>query len=746
MSPLGRLSIKSKLLVMMLGVSAASIAVVAWLGYRSGEASLRQAAFNHLTSLRASKADQIESYFRALRGQVGTLGEDHTVGAAALRFREAFRGLRTAEVPRAWDARLERFYRDEFLPRLARNLEGEPVLEGYLPEGAAARLLQYRYIVANPNPVGEKQRLDAPGDEAGAGAAGHERESGAAGDEREAAAAGGEAGAGAAGAYDRAHATYHPFFRKLAAQFGFYDLFLVDPETGDVVYTVFKETDFATNLLDGAHAGSNLARAVAAVRRSPDRDFVQLVDFEAYRPSYAVPAAFMATPVFEGEHLVGILAVQVSVAEIDRIMTGGRQWEREGLGRSGETYLVGPDQRMRSNSRFLLEDPEGFAANLREIGTPEDSIRRILELGTTILQQTVRTEASLDALAGKSGTRAIRDYRGVPVLSSFAPLRVRDLDWAVLSEIDLDEAYAPIRRLTREVVLSTVLILLAVTVVVMGLASSFVRPVHELIARARRVGSGEIEVAIESSSEDEFGELAASFRQVLEGMRSEARRAAEANRENEDLLQSILPAPVARRLKAGEQHIADTHSSVTVLFSDLEGFTALTRALPARQAVALLDAVVSAFDEAAERHGVEKIKTVGDGYMAACGLSTPRLDHARRAVEFALEMARIVERLSREHGRELALRVGLASGPVVAGIIGRNKFLYDVWGETVNRASRARSAAGRGELCVTPEVHEKLHDLYPFERAAVPASEGSEAAFFVLRFAAGPCAAAADAV
>ncbi len=701
---------------MMLGVSAVSIGVVAWLGYRSGEASLREAAFNHLTSLRASKADQIESYFRALRNQVGTLGEDHTLRAAALRLREGFRALRTAELPSVWDARLEGFYRDEFLPHLARNVEGEPVLGRYLPEGAAGRFLQYRYIVANPNPLGEKERLDTAAGE-------------------------GEAAVSAL-EYDRAHAIYHPFFRKLAERLGFYDLFLVDPETGDVVYSVAKEVDFATSLLDGPHAGTNLARALAAVRRGPDRDFVQLVDFEPYRPSYAAPAAFMATPVFDGDELVGILAVQVSVAEIDRIMTGGRQWQREGLGRSGETYLVGPDQRMRSNSRFLLEDPEGYAKALGELGTPEDQVRRILELGTSILQQTVRTEAATLALEGRSGTRVIRDYRGVPVLSSFAPLRVRDLDWAILSEIDLDEAYAPIHRLTRELVLSTALIMLAITVVVMLLATSFVRPVNELIARARRVGSGEIEVEIESSSDDEFGELAASFRQVLDGMRSEARRAAEMNRENEDLLQSILPAPVARRLKAGEQHIADTHANVSVLFSDLEGFTALTRTLPAREAVALLDAIVSAFDEAAERHGVEKIKTIGDGYMAACGLSTPRLDHARRAVDLALEMARIVERTCREQGRELALRVGVASGPVVAGIIGRNKFLYDVWGETVNRASRARNAARRGEICVAAEVHEKLHDLYAFERSLQGNAEGSDGGLFVLRPGVMPRAAA----
>lgn len=367
---------------------------------------------------------------------------------------------------------------------------------------------------------------------------------------------------------------------------------------------------------------------------------------------------------------------------------------------------------------------------------------RILGLGTSILQQTVRTEAATLAFEGRSGTRVIRDYRGIPVLSSFAPLQVRDLDWAILSEIDLDEVYAPIHRLTRELVLSTALVLLAITVAVMLLASSFVRPVNELIARARRVGSGEIEVEIESSSEDEFGELAASFRKVLDGMRSETRHAAEMNRENEELLQSILPASVARRLKAGEQHIADTHANVSVLFSDLEGFTALTRTLPARDAVALLDAIVSAFDEAAECHGVEKIKTIGDGCMAACGLSTPRLDHARRAVELALEMTRIVERTSREQGRELALRVGVASGPVVAGIIGRNKFLYDVWGETVNRASRARNAAHRGEVCVAAEAHEKLHDLYAFECTPQGGAEGTDGGLFALRPGVPPRAAA----
>jgi adenylate cyclase len=174
-----------------------------------------------------------------------------------------------------------------------------------------------------------------------------------------------------------------------------------------------------------------------------------------------------------------------------------------------------------------------------------------------------------------------------------------------------------------------------------------------------------------------------------------------ARAEADALLANILPEPVAERLKErpGER-VADSVAEASVLFSDLVGFTELAQRLGAERTVSLLDQVVTEFDRLAAAHGVEKIKTMGDGYMAVAGVSSPQADHLPRIARMALGLPDLVERLSATHGVDLRIRVGIASGPVMAGVIGADKFSYDVWGETVNLASRLESHGLPGEIQV----------------------------------------------
>jgi adenylate cyclase len=189
-----------------------------------------------------------------------------------------------------------------------------------------------------------------------------------------------------------------------------------------------------------------------------------------------------------------------------------------------------------------------------------------------------------------------------------------------------------------------------------------------------------------------------------------------ARAEADSLLANILPEAIAERLKErpGER-VADTVPEASVLFSDLVGFTSLAQQLGAARTVALLDAVVTDFDKLAAAHGVEKIKTIGDGYMAVAGVSRPQADHLLRLARMALLLPELVERLSAAHGVELRIRVGIASGPLMAGVIGSDKFSYDVWGETVNLASRLESHGLPGEIQVSGAVKGALCDSFVFE-------------------------------
>ena len=183
----------------------------------------------------------------------------------------------------------------------------------------------------------------------------------------------------------------------------------------------------------------------------------------------------------------------------------------------------------------------------------------------------------------------------------------------------------------------------------------------------------------------------------------------------EKLMLNILPKPIADRLKRGEKNIAGSYSEVTILFSDLVGFTKLSTTTTAAELVRLLNDLFSRFDRRAEDLGLEKIKTIGDAYMAVGGLPIPRSDHAHICAEMALGMFEDLKAFNQQHSMELNMRIGLNSGPVVAGVIGYTKFSYDLWGNTVNTASRMESTSQIGRIQVSPIVREAISDQYELE-------------------------------
>ncbi|NEQ99532.1 MAG: adenylate/guanylate cyclase domain-containing protein, partial [Cyanothece sp. SIO2G6] len=279
-------SIKSKLTVMLLTASLGSILVVSYLSWNKARTILTEQIFNQLTSVRASKAYQVEFYFNSLINQIETLCENRMVVVAMSEFNREFDQLQQEEVPPTWDQAIASYYRDEFIPRLDENINGTPVFETYRPTELESRYLQYHYIANNPNPVGQKDELNRAND---------------------------------GSTYSLIHNRYHRLFQSLIQRFGYYDLFLIDAETGHIVYSVYKETDYATSLYTGPYRNSNLADVVRQVQDNPDVGAIQLVDFQFYRPSYNAPAAFIAGPIYDGSRLVGILAAQLPIDEINRV-------------------------------------------------------------------------------------------------------------------------------------------------------------------------------------------------------------------------------------------------------------------------------------------------------------------------------------------------------------------------------------------------------------------------------------------
>ena len=198
--------------------------------------------------------------------------------------------------------------------------------------------------------------------------------------------------------------------------------------------------------------------------------------------------------------------------------------------------------------------------------------------------------------------------------------------------------------------------------------------------------------------------------------RDAAFKALEVEREkSERLLLNILPAKIAERLKHTHQTIADSYPEVTVLFTDLCGFTQFSQTVDAHDLVNLLDDIFSTFDTLAAAHGVEKIKTIGDAYMAAAGIPVARADHAEASARMALALQADIERFNRAYSTSIHLRIGLSSGPVVAGVIGRRKFTFDLWGDTVNLAFRLESLGTAGSIQVSEATYERLKHKFRFD-------------------------------
>lgn len=689
---LGHWTIQSKLQALLVTVSLGSVVVVSGIGWYRTEAILKSKIAEQLAGIRTTKAEQFEAYFENLNNQVGMLAADGNIVKAMVELNGGFRALESNLIPPEWDTALSAYYTKEFFPRLQKNLSPGVVNPSvYIPTGQAARYLQYFYIASNPNPVGKKSKLLDAGDGSN---------------------------------YSQAHAKYQPFFAKIIEKFGYYDLFLINPKTGDIVYSYFKETDFATNRLQGFYSDSVLPNLVQTVQANPTQGSIQIADFKPYRPSYNAPAAFLATPIFSGSNMVGILAVQVPIDKMNQAINRNNNWEASGLEKTGEAYLVGPDSLMRSISRFWIEDPKKYQNTVRSAGTEQRTLQLMETFNTTIRLQKVNSSAAKAALEGQKGMMVTRNYRGREVLSSYSPLRLNGLNWAILAEIEVGEAYRPLYRLQAILLIAAALFLLGTAFLAAVAAKMFTSPLHRLTDSARKLAAGELDVEVDVKLQDEFGELAEEFKQVGKKLRQTEEELETNKQENDILLQNILPRAIAERRKQGEATIADSVKQVTILNAHLAGISELNKHLSPQKMAELLTELFDEFDDCAERYGLERQNALSTSYMAVCGLTQARFDHSKRTVDFALGMLDIIERLNVNYNSALALRISIHAGSVTAGVVGTERFRYSVWGETAYIASSLQSKADLNHILVTRSVYERLADSYTFIKSPVVNIQG----------------------
>jgi class 3 adenylate cyclase len=682
-SKIRSLSVRSKLIVAFVSLTLLTVAIVSFVGYLSARESLRASAERQLAGLQRSKAAMVKATLESARNEVLSLSASKLVENASEELKAAYRQLAREPVTGEMKAEVERFYRDEFIPELEKKSSITPPEDGLLPATSTGLYLHYHYYATGQKPYGARRLNQSVTDKT---------------------------------AYGQAVANFLPILNAQVERLGLENILLVDPETMEVFFSLEQSSILGTNLLTGPYATNNLSELVRRLRASQSMGDYRVADFEPYVPALGSPKAFVGTPVFVGPRMSAIRMLRIPNEPLAKALSGNRSWEAEGLGKTGEVYLLGPDQTMRNDSRFLIQDQAAFIQSLRQSTLTSSAVDKIEKLGTTILTIPVRHEAAVAALRGETGLKRVNDYRGVPVLIAYGPVDLDSVRWAVMAKIDEAEAMAPLRDYAIRVLVWGVGLSLLATMIALALAHALTRPITALVRAAKQVSQGTLDVAVEVNAHDEYRELGEVFNEMVSNLRTSRHELQRQAMETEKLLMSLLPASGAAQVREGNAEARQAFADVTVAYVNFAGFDSLPPTLGEGDSMALLCDIVEACDEAAEQYGVEKVRTIGSSYLAVSGLSVERPDHTARMVQFANEVVRIVKRFSAERGVRLAAEIGINTGPVIGGLVGRRKFIYDLWGDTVKLA-RAIESNGKMSILVTRPVYDRVRDLVDFDGA-----------------------------
>lgn len=461
---------------------------------KAADDALEEDAKHSLIAVRDITAKEITHYFEGIEKQALTLSESLMTVDAMKAFTTSFKyhasnlGDSDIETQRA---SVKKYYDEQFNEQFKVLNNGQATatadLIGLLDKESIA--LQYDFISNNSDPLGSKQLLNGTKELTG---------------------------------YSAAHQKYHGVFRNFIERFGYYDLFLVDYKSGDIVYSVFKELDYTTSLIDGPYADSGIGKSFKLAAATTEADFIVLTDFAPYLPSYNAPASFIATPIHDTNgNKVGVLILQMPIDKINAVMTHDGDWKESGFGESGETFLVGEDFTMRSNSRFLVEDKTNYLELMKNIGMPAATIAAMHAKATSIGLQSVKTYGAEAAFRGETGFAYYPDYRGIDVLSAYKPLDILGLRWAIMSEIDKEEAFLPIVALDKTVKgLTTIVVIVAIIfgpIAAWFLGLSILSPVNKIAESIKELskGEGDLTKRMDASGNDEISDLSRSLNKFL---------------------------------------------------------------------------------------------------------------------------------------------------------------------------------------------------------------------------------------
>lgn len=487
--------IKQQLIIAFIAIAAFSIIISSTLignsAISESETAIKHQVEQKLIAARDLKKSQVEDYFNLIDNQIKVASSSPWIVDSAEYMKAAFFDYPLQTGGKIEISSIKRYYNDEFNRVYKENNNGTSAnIENLLSSiSDNALFLQQDYIALNTNPLGNKDGLMKTGNNS---------------------------------AYDLLHQEYHPTLRKYLQTYGFYDIFIVEPDSGHIIYSVFKELDFATSLLTGPYSNSGLGQAFKQGMQLKNPDDTVLIDFAPYLPSYDSAASFIASPIMRDGERLGILIYQMPIDGINNIMTNKASWKDTGFGESGETYLVGSDNLLRSQSRFLIEDKAGYLAAMSS-QADKMTLAKIEATNSAIGLQKVNNISTQGSASGNSGIAYIEDYRGEPVISAYTPIEVLGHKWSLLSEIDQEEAFSHLESLVDSIIFTTIVTAIVLIIIMAGLGALFtrilVRPIESFSDKVTQITSQQdLSIRIPTQDNNEFSTLGAALNSMLDSL------------------------------------------------------------------------------------------------------------------------------------------------------------------------------------------------------------------------------------
>ena len=494
------MTLKLRLLLSIIPLVVAGILIMAvvalQLGVSESQQALTTVAEEKLSIENRQTSEAIRRYIDTVDSQVRIMSSESQVEAAASAFISAYNqySAQRGSLTPAQQAKLNAYYSEDFaglyeqrnnqvLPRPLSLVESLP---------ATAKTLQYDFIAGSSFPIGEKDSLYNLGNTT---------------------------------EYAKLHEQYHDYFRTFLKEFGYYDIFIADAQTGNIVYSVYKELDFATSVKTGPYADTGIGNAFQKALQANSADSVKHSRLDSYLPSYDAMAGFVSSPVVDaGGKTIAVLIYQIPLDVISHIMTHGETWQSAGLGTSGETYIVSKQSTLVTESRFFLEDPEGYFAALKT-SLPQVA-QQVKQSGTTVGIQPVTTTVVNKALAGESGFDRISDYRGVEVFSYYSTVNIGEYSYALLAEIDVEEALLPAVSLRNKLISGTVFAVIMIAglaaVLAIWLAGRLVKPLNKVgdTCAALASGEGDLTIVLDKSNIPEINRIIEPFNHFIGQIRT----------------------------------------------------------------------------------------------------------------------------------------------------------------------------------------------------------------------------------